>query len=102
MTYSRSIIMMLMVFIQNINVLNCRSEKRSVFREKLTDNPLIFITIIGSIGLQIVLSEIPYTAKILKVTPLPYMLIMGLFFLSFIIIMVFELYKVIYNNKKNT
>ena len=100
--FARSVIMMLMVFIQNINVLNCRSEKRSVFREKLTDNPLIFITIIGSIGLQIVLSEIPYTAKILKVTPLPYMLIMGLFFLSFIIIMVFELYKVIYNNKKNT
>ena len=100
--FARSVIMMLMVFIQNINVLNCRSEKRSVFREKLTDNPLIFITIIGSIGLQIILSEIPYTAKILKVTPLPYMLIMGLFFLSFIIIMVFELYKVIYNNKKNT
>ena len=100
--FARSVIMMLMVFIQNINVLNCRSEKRSIFREKLTDNPLIFITIIGSIGLQIVLSEIPYTAKILKVTPLPYMLIMGLFFLSFIIIMVFELYKVIYNNKKNT
>lgn len=99
--FARSVIMMLMVFIQNINVLNCRSEKRSVLKEKLTDNPLIFITIIGSIGLQILLSEIPYTAKILKVTPLPYMLILGLFFLSFIIIMVFELYKVIYN-KKNT
>ena len=58
-------------------------------------------TIVGSIGLQLVLAEIPFTASILKVTPLPYMLIVGLFFLSFIIIIVFEFYKVIYNRKKN-
>ena len=89
-----------MVFIQNINVLNCRSENRSVFKESLVDNPLVIITIVGSIGLQLLLSEIPFTAKILKLTPLPYMLILGLFFLSFIIIIVFEFYKVIYNNHK--
>ena len=98
--FARSVIMMLMVFIQNINVLNCRSENRSVFKESLVDNPLVIITIVGSIGLQLLLSEIPFTAKILKLTPLPYMLILGLFFLSFIIIIVFEFYKVIYNNHK--
>ena len=102
LVFARSVIMMLMVFIQNINVLNCRSENRSVFRESLLDNPLVIITIVGSIGLQLALSEIPFTASILKLTPLPYMLIIGLFFLSFIIIIVFELYKVIYNNKKNS
>ena len=96
-TVARSVIMMLMVFIQNINVLNCRSEKKSVFRKKILDNPLLIFTIVGSIGLQIVLSEIPFTASILKVTPLPWMLILGLFLLSLIIIVVFEIYKLIYN-----
>ena len=50
---------MLMVFIQNVNVLNCRSEKRSVFKESLRDNPLIIITIVSSIILQIIMAIIP-------------------------------------------
>ena len=39
-TYARAVIMMLMVFIQNVNVLNCRSENRTVFKERISDNPL--------------------------------------------------------------
>jgi magnesium-transporting ATPase (P-type) len=87
---------MLMVFIQNINVLNCRSEKRSVFKESLRDNPLVIITIVGSILLQIIMAEIPITATFLQVEPLSFKLIGILFLLSFIIIAVFEIYKVIY------
>ena len=88
--------MMLMVFIQNINVLNCRSEKRSVFKESLRDNPLILITIVGSIILQIIMAEIPATAHFLKVEPLSFGWIIGLFGLSLVIIVVFEVYKLIY------
>lgn len=94
---SRAIVMMLMVFIQNINVLNCRSEKRSVFKKALLDNPLVIITVVGSILLQIIMSEIPITAKFLKVTPLPSMTILKLLLISLIIIVVFEIYKYIYN-----
>ncbi len=93
---ARSVIMMLMVFIQNINVLNCRSEKRSVFRETLLDNPLVMITVVGSIGLQIIMAEIPITATFLKVQPLSWATIGILFLLSFSIILVFEIYKVFY------
>ncbi|MDE5888956.1 MAG: HAD-IC family P-type ATPase, partial [Bacilli bacterium] len=63
--FARSVIMMLMVFIQNINVLNCRSEKRSVFKESLLDNPFVIATVIGSILLQVIISEIPATAMFL-------------------------------------
>ena len=93
--YSRAVVMMLMVFIQNINVLNCRSEKRSVFKEPLRDNPLVIITIIGSIILQIVMAEIPVTAAFLQVEPLSFGLIGILFAISFVIILVFEIYKLI-------
>ena len=93
---ARAVVMMLMVFIQNINVLNCRSEKRSVFKESLRDNPLILITIVGSIILQIIMAEIPATAHFLKVEPLSFGWIISLFVLSLIIIVVFEIYKLIY------
>ena len=97
--YARSIIMMLMVFIQNINVLNCRSEKKSVFKKALFDNPFIVVTIVGSILLQIILAEIPLTATFLKVTPISFAEIGILFALSLVIILVFEIYKLIVNRK---
>lgn len=99
-TVARAIIMMLMVFIQNVNVLNCRSEKRTIFKESLLDNPWIVITVLGSILLQIVMSEIEITAMFLKVTPLPLVTILKLLLLSFIIIVIFEIYKIIYRIKK--
>ena len=65
--YARSVIVMLMVFIQNINVLNCISEKRSLFKINLLHHPLALFISLGSILLQIVISKIPLTAKILKI-----------------------------------
>lgn len=97
---ARAVIMMLMVFIQNINVLNCRSEKRTVFKESLLDNPFVIVTVIGSILLQIILAEIPVTAMFLKVTPLPMVTVAKILLLSFIIIVVYEIYKLIYKLRK--
>ena len=94
---ARAIIMMLMVFIQNINVLNCRSEKRSVFKESLKDNPLVIGAILFSIALQLIMAEIPITARFLNVVPLPIITIVKIFCLSLIIILVFEIYKLIHN-----
>ncbi|HIS19055.1 MAG TPA: HAD-IC family P-type ATPase [Candidatus Coprovivens excrementavium] len=99
-TTSRAIIMMLMVFIQNVNVLNCRSEKRTIFKESLIDNPLIIITVLSSIFLQIMMSEISITAAFLKVTPLPLATIFKLLLLSLVIILIFEIYKLIYRSRK--
>lgn len=94
--YSRAVIMMLMVFIQNINVLNCRSELKSVFKTPIHDNPLVIIIIVSSILLQIILAEIPITAKFLGVTPLSFKTIIILFALSLLIIVIYEIYKLMY------
>jgi len=96
---ARSIIMMLMVFIQNVDVLNCRNEKRSIFKTPFFGNPFAILTIIGAIALQIVLSEIPFTAQFLNVVPLPFMTILRLLLLSLIVIIVYEIYKLIYKLK---
>ncbi len=102
-TIARAAVMMLMVFIQNVHVLNCRSEHRTVFKEKLNDNPLILITILGSILLQLFLAEIPQTAKFLKVTPLSAGFVFVLLLLSSVIIIISEIYKYFYrkNHKED-
>ncbi|MEE3342722.1 MAG: HAD-IC family P-type ATPase [Bacilli bacterium] len=97
---SRSIIMLLMVFIQNIHVLNCRSEKNSIFTTPLTSNPLVIITIIGSILLQIIVIKVPILANFLKITNLPLPTIILSFAFSLLIIIVSELYKIIYRTIK--
>lgn len=94
---ARACIMMLMVFIQNVNVLNCRSEKRSVFKESLLDNPLVIGTILFSIILQLIMAEIPVTAKFLNVTPLGLDMIIKLMLLSLLIVLIYEVYKLIYH-----
>ena len=98
---ARTIIVMLMVFIQNINVLNCRSEKTSVFKKSLLSNQILIITIIGSILLQIIVSKITPLANFLKITPLSFSVIIKLLPISLIIILVFEVYKIIYHMVKN-
>ena len=100
---ARSIILILMVFIQNINVLNCRSEKKSIFGVSLISNPMIIVTILGSILLQVFVSMLPLTSTLLKIKPLPIIVIFKLFILSLLIIVIFELYKLLFNkiNTKN-
>lgn len=91
---------MLMVFVQNIHVLNCRSEKNSVFKTKIFSNPLIIIVIVVSIALQLLITEIPFLANLLNVHYLPINTILIIFMFSIIIIAVAEIYKLIYRNVK--
>ena len=97
---ARSIVMMLMVFIQNIHVLNCRSEKNSVLKTSLFTNPLVIGTVVSSIILQIVVTEFKITANFLSITRLPLQTILLLFALSFVVIIVAEIYKFIYRRVK--
>ena len=97
---ARSIIMFIMVGIQNFHVLNCRSEKNSVFATSLMSNPLILYTIIGSILLQFLVIFIPVFSKFLKITILPIDTILASLVFSLVIIVVAELYKFVYRMVK--
>ena len=99
---ARSIVMLIMVFVQNVHVLNCRSEKDSIFKTKLSTNPLVVTIILSSILLQLIITEIPFLASKLSITTLPFNTIIIVFAYSLIIIVVSEIYKLIYRyiNKK--
>lgn len=101
MLIARSTIMLIMTFIQNLHVLNCRSEKNSIFKTSLYSNPLIIITIIGSILLQIIVINVPALTKILKITNLSFNKIVISFCYSLLILLIAELYKLIYKKLNN-
>ena len=90
---ARGYIMALMVFMQNVHVLNCRSEKQSTFIVSIKSNPLIIFTIIGSIILQIIVMEVPILSKFLNTSPIPYNHLLMLMCISLIILIVMEIYK---------
>ncbi len=91
---ARGYIMTLMVFMQNIHVLNCRSEKASTFKISLRKNLWIPVVIMGSIILQIIVMEIPMLSSFLKTVKVPLNEMIKLLGFSLIILFVVEIYKV--------
>lgn len=95
LTLARGYIMMLMVFIQNIHALNCRSETNSIFNVSFKDNPFIILVILGTILLQVVIMNIPFLRTFLEVDAVPFIHVISLFSFSLIILIVMEIYKLI-------
>ena len=98
---ARGYIMTLMVFIQNIHVFNCRSEKKSAFTIPLNNNKLVLWGVIGSIGLQVIVMSINPIAGILQTQSLPMIELIKIFAFSLLILLTGEIYKKIryYQNK---
>ncbi len=95
---ARAYVLTLMVFIQNIHVLNCRSETKSIFRMSLKDNKFVAFTIFGSILLQIIVMESPALSEFLQTESVPYMHMLLLLFMSIPVLFVMEIYKKLKNN----
>lgn len=90
---ARGYIMALMVFIQNIHVFNCRSEKQSAFKVPIRKNKLILFGVIISVLLQVIVMEVPLLSSFLKTTSIPINILVYLFLLSLIVLLVLEIYK---------
>ena len=97
--HARGYILALMVFIQNIHVLNCRSEKKSVFENSILKNPFVLFTIIGSILLQILIMEVPFLSEKLQTFSISGFQLVILFMISLTILPVMEIYKHLKINK---
>lgn len=91
---ARGYIMAIMVFMQNIHVLNCRSEKTSAFKINLKKNLWVPVVIIGSIILQIIVMENDVLSNFLKTSSVPFAEMIKLLGFSLIILLVVEIYKV--------
>ena len=90
---ARGYVMALMVFIQNVHVFNCRSERKSAFSVPIKRNKLIAIGVICSILLQIIVMEVPFMSKFLQTTSIPFSHLLLLFIVSLVVLVALELYK---------
>lgn len=91
--HARSYIILLMVFMQNIHVFNCRSEKESAFKIPLKNNWFIVIAIIFTLILQLIVSETNILSDVLGIYPIS--IINSLLAISFALPLLFimELFK---------
>ena len=97
---ARSLIMALMVFLQNMHAFNCRSEKQSVFKIPFKTNWFFVVAVLGSIGLQILFMEVEALSMFLDLTTVSYLALSVLLVVSLTIILASELYKKINREKQ--
>ena len=97
---ARGYVMMLMVFMQNLHALNCRSEKTSTFKLPLSRNWFILLSVVSSILLQVIVMENSFTSNLLGTTSLPIFDVLFTFLCSVPILFVMEIFKKIKFRKK--
>ena len=97
---ARGYVLALMVFIQNIHVINCRSESKSIFENGFKTNKFVLLTIVTSILLQIIVMEVPILSRFLQTSQIPYLHLLVLLLMSLPILTVMEVYKHLKKRKK--
>jgi len=97
---ARGYIVMLMVFMQNMHVLNCRSEDKPFYQVSLRTNPFVVFSIISAVVLQIIFAEVDVLSRFLQTSSIPIGHLIILFIISTMILWVSEIYKAFVANKK--
>jgi len=90
---ARGYIVMLMVFMQNMHVLNCRSEDKPFYKVSFRTNPFVIFSIVSAIVLQIIFAEVEVLSQFLQTSSIPVMHLIYLFIASSSILVVVEIYK---------
>ncbi len=97
---ARGYIVALMIIIQNIHAINCRSERNSALTIPVESNTTFIFSIIFSVIIGIAILEIDFLNSFLKTSYIPYNQLLLLFCLGMIIFVIMELYKEIkFHNK---
>ena len=99
---ARGYIMALMVFIQNVHVFNCRSERKSAFSVPLKTNKLIVVGVLCSVLLQVIVMEVDFMSKFLQTVSISFTHLIWLFLIALLILIIMEIYKELKYRKKDT
>ncbi|NYT07334.1 MAG: HAD-IC family P-type ATPase [Methanomicrobiales archaeon] len=90
---ARNLLVLLMVLLENVHVLNCRSEYRSAFRVPLQNNLLLIAGILAAQGVHIAAMHIPAMQEILEIGPVSLAEWALLLLLAAVILAVMEIFK---------
>lgn len=91
--YSRSLVLMLMVLMQNIHLFNCRSESSSAFRVPLSNNYILLAGLLAAQTIHVLSTRIPFMQNLLGIEAIRFYEWLNLLLLSFLLLAIMELYK---------
>ena len=92
---TRNLLLLLMVFLENVHVFNCRSERQSAFRVPLRNNWILMFGVLAAQSIHILALYVPLTQDILHVAPVTFVDWGSLLLLASTILVTMELFKVI-------
>ena len=92
-TLVRSYLLTFMVFLESIQIFNCRSERISMFKISGNNNRFLIISIILTLCIQTIIVRIPETAGFFRLTTIPIENIGMLFLGTIPLIMGMEIFK---------
>lgn len=98
--YSRNLVLLLMVFLQNFHIFNCRSERKSTFRIPLVKNAWLIILVLAAQGVHIASMHIPFMQELLRIHPITLGEWGTILILAIPIILAMEIFKIFYNKLK--
>jgi Ca2+-transporting ATPase len=90
---ARSILVLLMVLLENFHALNCRSEYRSLFRIPIKNNYYLIVGILVAQGVHIVAMMTPVMQDILSIGPVDPATWVSLLALASLLVVSMELFK---------
>lgn len=91
--HARSLLFVLLIFLENIHVFNCRSEHRSVFKNPIRNNYFVVLSVISAQLIQLIISHIPFMQHVLHLDVINWREWLMLFSLSLLLLLIMELYK---------
>jgi magnesium-transporting ATPase (P-type) len=93
--HARNIVLLLMVFMQNVHVFNCRSETLSTFRVPLYRNYILILGVMLAQGIHIAAMHIPFMQTVLRIEPITVWEWTGVLILAVPLLIVMEIFKLI-------
>ncbi len=91
--HARDLILLLMVFMQNFHVFNCRSERVSAFKVPLKRNIILLFGVIAAQGIHIASMQIPFMQDVLRIEPISFNEWLYILALAIPMILVMEFFK---------
>lgn len=90
---ARNILLLLIVFMQNFQVFNSRSETISAFKVPISKNYILIFGVLLASGVHFISMYLPFMQKALKVEPISITEIITVFFIASSILFTMEIFK---------
>jgi magnesium-transporting ATPase (P-type) len=97
---ARNIILLLMVLLQNFHLLNCRSERASLFGISFSSNYFLWLSIIVAQGIHVISMHVPFMQRLLRIEPVTLPEWFKLLLTASLIWVVMEVFKILYARRR--